>query len=158
MSNENEHGQADGQSAGDAPLSWVHAGSCPICGDGLRRARFCADATGEKHFYLLCDECEALWITPDDSGEQKYASMEDPMCPICSATMYGSSAGWVESNDVDTTPWPAKLTVTSALDDDDEEEPSADYGPGSVSTGQVITDESPDDDSSYGKDDPRPGC
>ena len=157
MSNDNEQEQSSGQASG-APLSWVHAGSCPICGDGLRRARYCSDATGEKHFYLLCDECEALWLSPDDDGEQKYASMENPMCPICSTNMYGSSAGWVDAGQLDTTPWPAELTVTSALDDDAVAESVSDMGCSDIATGQIITDEVSENDPSYGKDEPRPGC
>lgn len=162
MSDNNEGEQPSGEAAGGDPLSWVHAGSCPVCGDGLRRARYCTDSTGETHFYLLCDECEAIWLAPDDSGEQKYASMEDPMCPICSASMYGSSAGWLEANDLNAAPWSAGLTVTSASDALSEGSGdcfSADFSDQDATvTGPIIGDEPTADDASYGQDEPRPGC
>lgn len=147
------------EASGNVRESWVHAGSCPVCGDGLRRPRFCADALGEKHFYLLCDECEALWLDPDDASEQKYASMEDPMCPICSAEMYGNQAGWVEEPDLQTEQlaglaWSSRLEITS-IDQAVSAPPATDS---SSTTDAVGPAASVDGDSSYGQDEPRPGC
>lgn len=139
------------EASDNARQSWVHAGSCPVCGDGLRRPRFCADSLGERHFFLLCDECEALWLEPGDSSEQKYASMENPMCPICSAEMYGGQAGWVEEPDLVSEPisklaWSSALEITPAAEDE---------------SGPVIKEpdgDSDQKDASYGQDEPRPGC
>lgn len=104
-------------------LPWIHIGECPVCVNGICRVRTCIDSSG-KHFYALCDECEALWLSPDTNADKQFPEAENPSCPICSQPLYGSQANWTRAEDLADTDWaeqsifemPTKF-VTSDRDD-----------------------------------------
>lgn len=145
-----EDGTGDEQGAAsqaDPGLThWIHAGSCKICGDGMRRVRRSRDEAGKAHYFLLCDECEAIWLTPDQRGEQQYADVENPKCPITGLPLYGEHAGWATADEVKELAWASAIEFTSV-----------DSGE-SVSDSPASDSDNASTDSSYGQDEPRPGC
>ncbi|MCA9192762.1 MAG: hypothetical protein KDB03_13395 [Planctomycetales bacterium] len=92
-------------SSAEPPLPWVHIGDCPICVNGLARVRCCTDPQHGQHLFAMCDECEALWITPATDGDIKFADPVDPKCPICGSDLYGPQSNWCRPIDLHDTEW-----------------------------------------------------
>lgn len=90
------------------PNPWIHVGECPVCVDGIVRVRVCIDERCGKHFYALCDECEAIWLEPDTSTIKQFPDAENPVCPICSAPIYGEHSRWALPQDIAGTHWEAQ--------------------------------------------------
>ncbi|HBE71329.1 MAG TPA: hypothetical protein DDW52_24550 [Planctomycetaceae bacterium] len=154
-----ESGEEEQDYASDAKrvpglTHWVYAGSCKICGDGLRRVRRSVDEAGKAHYFLLCDECEAIWLSPDQRGEQQYADVESPICPITGRPLYGEHAGWAGAEEIKDLPWSDAILVTPVNSGAAASDPLESDLPGGADSDQ-IRDQS---DPSYGQDEPRPGC
>jgi len=87
-------------------------GHCPICGGGLCGIRICTGddpteqlpATG----FILCDECEAIWMQPELSGDHLYADPENPNCPVCRGNLWRTSR-WATREEVEHLGWTAKI-------------------------------------------------
>ena len=82
------------------PSPWIHIGECPVCVDGLCRVRSCEDDQGRRHLYAMCDECEAIWVQPDTSSLKTYPRGNDPLCPLCARPLFGDQARWAEPEDI----------------------------------------------------------
>ncbi len=160
------------------PSPWIHIGECPVCVNGLCRVRACQDASGKRHLYAMCDECEALWLKPDTTSERVYPQSEDPLCPICSQPLYGPQAHWAAPDEVAVEPeWSmaAIFEMPSSLDqpqvsdllvvDDIAADLDAPEAHRESQQEQIADDLTNEDapgitfaDSSYGQDEPKPGC
>ncbi|MFO1063457.1 MAG: hypothetical protein U0892_06285 [Pirellulales bacterium] len=98
---------------------WIYAGYCPVCQCGLRRIRACdgiacdeiAGSVGDIHGYVLCDDCETMWLTPDENTRYRPVDSESPVCPVCSAPLYGPHARWATSADVEELGWTNMVTI-----------------------------------------------
>jgi len=84
---------------------WIHLGECPVCVDGLCRIRTCTDDSVGEHFYAICDECDATWTVPDTCVPRIFPDAQDPLCPICSAELYGRQAHWSLADELVGTDW-----------------------------------------------------
>lgn len=95
---------------------WIHIGECPFCVNGLCRVRTCTDEKSGRHFYAVCDECEAIWIEPDTSTRKRFADAENPSCPVCGLPLYGAQSHWSLPDEIRGTPWDeqAIFSITSA--------------------------------------------
>ncbi len=86
-----------------------HAGSCPVCGDGLLGMRVCGD-----HALIVCDECEALWTDPACAGAARFPKGEASLCPICGESLWGPQAHWADDAEVRELNWSRFVKGTSA--------------------------------------------
>lgn len=89
---------------------WIHIGECPVCINGLGRVRTCGEGES-RHFYAVCDECEAIWKEPDIASKRDFADAEDPRCPLCAEALYGEQSHWSLTSDILGTPWHEKATI-----------------------------------------------
>ena len=157
------------------PSPWIHIGECPVCVDGLCRVRSCEDNQGRRHLYAMCDECEAIWVRPDTSSPKIYPSSEDALCPLCARPLFGDQARWAEPEDiVADVDWslaaifemPNGLESSQVSDllvfDDIATDLDAPDSHRESSEHDVAVSGDPPGikfaDSSYGQDEPKPGC
>ncbi len=162
------------------PTPWIHIGECPCCVNGLCRIRSCEGPQGKLHLYALCDECEALWTEPNTDTHKVFPSAENPHCPICEQPLYGPQAHWSQPDEVTAVPeWSAAaiFELPSSLDQplnqdsqsagevvmedlvaDLDAPVTAELGVLPHETISDIDSRGPLADSSYGQDDPKPGC
>lgn len=136
---------------------WIHIGECPVCVNGLCRVRTCRSPAGGKtpvgnalvgdlpagtlHFYAMCDECEALWLTPTTDAPRQFPDACEPKCPICQQPLYGEQAHWSHAEELQGTEWSAN----SIFDVPNEDS----LDPNSLANM---------DDLSYGQDETKPDC
>lgn len=87
--------------------AWIYAGNCPICQCGLRRVRACTGRAheAELHGYILCDDCETLWLEPDVNSPHSFPDSESPACPVCNQPLFGNQARWATPSDLDQLGW-----------------------------------------------------
>ena len=98
--------------------------SCPICGGGLCGIRVCTtdpgspdeageetsqDAGGRLHGFVICDECEAIWMEPDVTTAHRYPSAIDPKCPITGQDLWGPQGRWADWEDLQALGWEAAI-------------------------------------------------
>ncbi|MCA9140597.1 MAG: hypothetical protein KDB00_27685 [Planctomycetales bacterium] len=96
----------------------LHAiATCPICGGGLCGIRIC---TGDdptevmpRQGFVMCDECEAVWMEPDVRTQHIYVDPEQPRCPICRAGLWAASR-WATRDEIEMLGWTG--AVESDLD------------------------------------------
>ena len=113
------------------PSPWIHIGECPFCVNGLVRVRSCHEENNDLHLYALCDECEAIWLTPSTEDERIFPDPEQPVCPCCSGELYGSCSRWATAEDLADSEWQAQVIFTvpseseppESLTPDDEPKP-----------------------------------
>ncbi len=78
---------------------------CPVCGGGLCGIRICGLADEHPHGFILCDECEAIWLQPDVTSPHQYADAEQPQCPICQQALWGPQSRWANWDDCSELNW-----------------------------------------------------
>ena len=160
--------------------TWIYAGNCPVCQCGLRRIRVSETADGELRGYVLCDECEAIWLTPDATSDYRFPRAEKPECPVSGGPLYGPQSRWATVSDVQALGWLDQVTIdtgiepkietgiTSALLAPDDKAGDLD-APALQLSSAIVSPVDPAADSpkhsqpllsdpSYGSDEPRPGC
>ncbi len=104
--------------------AWIYIGNCPVCQCGLRRVRACtgSHANPGLHGYVLCDDCETLWMEPDVHSPHHFPDSDSPKCPICSQPLFGSQARWATQADLMELDWLDQCTIEPfsrpAVDDD----------------------------------------
>lgn len=157
------------------PNHWIHIGECPVCVNGLCRIRACKDSRGQQHLYAMCDECEAIWVEPNTASPKIYPNSESPACPICALPLFGSQARWAEPEDIALNrDWsiaaiyePTQESnqsqvcdllvvddIATDLDAPDAHRESSEHD--AAATEEVLGIKFAD--SSYGQDEPKPGC
>ncbi|KAA5543834.1 hypothetical protein FYK55_11740 [Roseiconus nitratireducens] len=81
---------------------------CPICQAGLCGIRICTGddplVPAPRGGFLLCDECEAIWMSPDVTTAHHYPSSESPECPICHGDLWGNSV-WADNQQIQSLGW-----------------------------------------------------
>ena len=82
----------------------LHAGTCPVCDQGVRGVRVCRD-----HAVVLCDECESVWLDPDASQPPLAPPVPDLPCPVCRNPLYGPQTSWASKEQVDDLGWSAAV-------------------------------------------------
>ena len=88
-------------------------GFCPICGGGLCGIRVCGCSVGDEseneparlHGFIVCDECEAIWLQPDLASLHQYPEAVAPQCPICSEPLWGGQGRWANLDEVASLGW-----------------------------------------------------
>jgi len=94
-------------------------GFCPICGGGLCGVRICgvdpisADARfttpanhkSDAHGFVICDECDAIWLAPDLDTSHQYPDIEQTRCPICSEQLWGERCRWADWREIESLGW-----------------------------------------------------
>ena len=78
-----------------------HFGVCEACGQGAKRLRACAS---ERHFLILCDECDAVWITLEDD-KPTYLKQPDLPCPACDASLVQPPSRWATLDEIRQLGW-----------------------------------------------------
>jgi len=78
---------------------------CPICGGGLCGIRICGIRDEVPHGLIVCDECEAIWKTPDVSSRHQYPDAEDARCPTCERPLWGPQSRWANWDDCSELGW-----------------------------------------------------
>jgi hypothetical protein len=142
-------------------LPWIHIGECPVCVNGLCRVRTCEGNHGSRHFYAMCDECEALWIEPSTESEKSFPDATRPACPICGQDLYGPQSHWSLPQELGGTVWEENAIfdlpsdVGSSDDNVEKAQDSAEHAP-PAALDPALRDGL--DDVSYGQDEPKPGC
>lgn len=168
------------------PTPWIHIGECPVCVDGLCRVRACRDHQGQLHLYAMCDECEAMWLEPNTDSKKVFPSQDSPSCPICGQALFGDQARWARPEDIaQRADWSLAAIFEIAGSDDDtsaddllsvedlttdldapalqapkmDSEVSCGACSAGLETEPSKSNSSADaSDSSYGQDEPKPGC
>lgn len=95
---------------------WIYVSYCPICQCGLRRVRACTGTTENPHLhgYVLCDDCETVWLEPDVKSEHVYPDVESAACPICRQPLYGAQSRWATEQDIIALGWRDQCVVEPA--------------------------------------------
>ncbi|MCA9077469.1 MAG: hypothetical protein KDA93_20755 [Planctomycetaceae bacterium] len=77
-----------------------YVGICPQCEEGLLGIRVCDDQT-----VVLCDECDALWLSPPEKDAPPATLRADPPCPSCGDPLWGEQAHWADRKQVESVGW-----------------------------------------------------
>lgn len=107
----------------------LHAGTCPKCEQGVRGFRTCGCAV-----LLMCDECEAVWTSPD-ADEVVFPAQPDLPSPLTGQSLLGASARWCDESEVDAAGWATAIEgEVSSNDTGDTIDPMLTYvgSPGSI--------------------------
>jgi hypothetical protein len=77
---------------------------CSVCETGNIGFRRCSD---EKALVLMCDECDALWLSPTTVGPEHalYARPPDFKVPGMGCAIAGGQAGWASRDEVSRQGW-----------------------------------------------------
>ncbi len=73
-----------------------YVGFCSSCGVGVLGVRLCAGGD----VVALCDECDAVWLTPDVYGEVHFPAQPDLPCPTCNQSLVHEPARWATMDDL----------------------------------------------------------
>ncbi|MEO1618578.1 MAG: hypothetical protein AAFV88_22200 [Planctomycetota bacterium] len=81
---------------------------CPICEAGLCGIRIClgddpTEANPNRGF-VMCDECEAVWLEPDTTSQHVYVDPDTPRCPVCQGGLWQTSR-WASKDEVSELGW-----------------------------------------------------
>ena len=82
------------------PMFYV--GFCRLCGTGplgLRRCGSCGKVV------VLCDECDAIWMSSDLSAKPYLAQGEELPCPECRGSLLRSPSRWATLADIEASSW-----------------------------------------------------
>lgn len=125
----------------------IYVGTCPVCEGGLCRVRVCGVASNHLNGMVICDECEAIWPEPDLSQACNYLDAENPVSPITGDSVWDHANRWATLEDVALLGWYDRVIVEPTNSSSD-------------SQGVEInnSESKPSPDSTYGLDDPKPGC
>ncbi|WP_372895654.1 hypothetical protein [Stieleria sp.] len=92
---------------------------CPICDGGLCGVRICTGDDPTQPLpdrgFVMCDECEAVWMDPDVQTEHHYVDAQDPECPVCHGGLWTASR-WADRQDVQRLGW--SDAIDAGLDGD----------------------------------------
>lgn len=77
-----------------------YVGLCPLCKEGLLGIRICGALP-----LVLCDECDALWLSPPDVDEPPLILRADPDCPECGRSVWEEPAHWADRQEVENAGW-----------------------------------------------------
>lgn len=68
-----------------------YTGICPACEQGTLGLRICSS---QQDLVILCDECDALWLSPDTSTPPLFPDQPELPCPACEGNLMDPPAHW----------------------------------------------------------------
>ncbi len=80
-----------------------YIGECPSCGGGNLGIRLCSET--RKDLMVLCDECDACWLTVDITLRPIFPAQPELPCPICTASLHSDSSRWATKDEVNQRGW-----------------------------------------------------
>ncbi len=77
---------------------------CSLCGTGPLGLRYCGKC---KEIAILCEECEAIWITPDTKAPPLLSqNPTKTLCPKCkTGSLLSNTSHWATLREIQGTPW-----------------------------------------------------
>lgn len=75
---------------------------CTVCDGGTLGVRVCAAG---DHCVILCDECDAVWLSPDLSDEPQFPDQPQLPCPHCGASLCEPASHWADQEEVQAAGW-----------------------------------------------------
>ncbi|MCA9149877.1 MAG: hypothetical protein KDA92_11280 [Planctomycetales bacterium] len=81
-------------------------GYCPSCGTGPLGVRICGGC-GRPN--VLCEECDALWLTPDVTGRPVFPRQPDLPCPACETSLLAPGAHWASFFELEALGWEQRI-------------------------------------------------
>ena len=101
---------------------FYHLGTCPICNQGLLGVRTCGNCLAS---FVLCDECESIWETPDTTEPAGYPDQPDAPCPQCESSLVADPSRWATLEEIEQLDWLDHIQgeYSSVHDDGSAEEP-----------------------------------
>jgi len=87
---------------------------CPLnCGDGYVGFWRCGDG---KRIILMCDECDALWLEPDDKSTKPPIAATPPDYLLAGTTISisGEKSGWASREEIEKAGWERFINGESA--------------------------------------------
>ena len=76
-------------------------GFCHVCGQGLLGIRVCC----EPDALIVCDECEAVWTSPECGEPPLYPDPEGSLCPRCHKPLWDLPAHWASREEIAALAW-----------------------------------------------------
>lgn len=58
-----------------------------------------------QHGLIMCDECEAIWMSPDPESPHVYPDAESAACPICQNPLFGDEVRFASQSDLEQLGW-----------------------------------------------------
>lgn len=87
----------------ESQFSWA-LGPCPVCEGGQCRVRWCGGATPALPI-VLCDECDAYWVSPDFTGGHGFLDAESGRVGESNWYAWGDEARWATADEVTLLGW-----------------------------------------------------
>lgn len=91
-----------------------YVGFCSVCEGGSLGIRVCASG---EHCVVLCDECDALWKSPDLKGKPTFPEQPKLPCPECGSSLVESPSHWADKKEVKAAGW--SDAIKGIVEDDD---------------------------------------
>lgn len=105
----------------------IYAGQCPVCESGLCRVRICGITEGHPHGLVICDDCEAIWMSPDLSGPHYYSDPVHPVSPVDGDAIWSDQNRWATPDDIGQLGWYGQVTIEPPNGDATNQSPEADF-------------------------------
>ncbi|QDT30430.1 hypothetical protein Enr10x_57960 [Gimesia panareensis] len=83
-----------------------YIGFCPSCEQGTLGIRICSSL---QDLVILCDECDALWLTPETSVSPHFPQQPALPCPACEGNLTAPPAHWAELGELFERGWLAYI-------------------------------------------------
>ncbi|WP_339730169.1 hypothetical protein [uncultured Gimesia sp.] len=71
--------------------------TCPFCEQGNLGVRICSLA---GDVVILCDECDALWLSTEISDPPAFPEQPDLPCPCCQGNLTDAPAHWASFGEI----------------------------------------------------------
>jgi hypothetical protein len=79
-----------------------YLGNCRCCQQGLLGIRICCD---DEIGLVVCDECEAIWLEPECTGDPLTPAQPDSRCPRCQRPIWQRPGHWASWAEVERLGW-----------------------------------------------------
>lgn len=74
-----------------------YVGTCPFCEQGRLGVRICNKA-GDA--VILCDECDAMWLSPEINAPPAFPEQPNLPCPCCPGNLTDDPAHWASFGEI----------------------------------------------------------
>tara|TARA_R110002095_G_scaffold210856_1_gene198393 strand:+ start:515 stop:787 length:273 start_codon:yes stop_codon:yes gene_type:complete len=88
-----------------------YVGTCPFCEQGSLGIRICSKA---GDVVLLCDECDALWLSTRLTEKPLFPREPDLPCPCCPGNLTESPSHWADLGEIYQRGWVAAVKGETA--------------------------------------------